>query len=55
MKYIRTNASVIWGKNELTKEYLIGVKQTGDILIDIESKKFFDTENNEWKDIPRDF
>ena len=55
MKYIRTNASVIWGKNELTKEYLIGVKQTGDILIDIESKKFFDTENYEWKDIPRDF
>jgi len=43
------------GQERTTKEYLIGVKQTGDILIDIESKKFFDTENNEWKDIPRDF
>lgn len=54
MKYIRTNASVIWGKNELTKEYLIWVKQTGDILIDIENKKFFDSENNQWKNIPSD-
>lgn len=54
MKYIRTNASVIWGKNELTKEYLIGVKQTGDILINIEDKTYFDTENNEWKKVPSD-
>ena len=54
MKYIRTNASVIWGKNEITKEYLIGVKQTGDILIDIENKTYFDNENNQWTDIPKD-
>lgn len=54
MKYIRTNASVIWGKNELTKEYLAGVKSVGDILIDIENKTFFDTENNQWKPIPSD-
>lgn len=54
MKYIRTNASVIWGKNELTKEYLIGVKNTGDILIDIENKTFFDAENNKWSPIPSD-
>lgn len=54
MKYIRTNASVIWGKNEITKEYLIGVKQTGDILIDTENATYFDTESNEWKSIPRD-
>lgn len=51
MKYIRTNTSFIWGKNDITKEYLIGVKQTGDILIDIENKTYFDTENNEWKPI----
>lgn len=54
MKYIRTDASVIWGKSELTKEYLIGVKDTGDILIDIENKTFFDIENNQWKNIPSD-
>lgn len=54
MKYIRTNASLIWGKNEITKEYLIGVKQTGDILIDIENQTYFDTENNKWIEIPKD-
>ncbi len=54
MKYIRTNASVIWGKNEITKEYLSGVKVTGDILIDIENKTFFDTEKNIWSPIPSD-
>lgn len=54
MKYIRTNASVIWGKNSLTKEYLGAVKETGDILIDIENEKWFDSENNQWKDIPSD-
>ena len=41
-------------KSELTKEYLIGVKDTGDILIDIENKTFFDIENNQWKNIPSD-
>lgn len=54
MKYIRTDASVICGKNELTKEYLVGVKQTGDILIDIENKTYFDSENNQWVAIPSD-
>lgn len=54
MEYINTNANILWGKNELTKEYLIGVKQRGDMLIDIENKTYFDTENNKWKPIPSD-
>lgn len=54
MRYIRTNANVIWGKDELTKEYLIGVKQCNDILIDIENKIYYDCENNKWVEIPHD-
>jgi hypothetical protein len=54
MKYINTNATTIWGKDEITKEYLIGVKQRGDTLINVEDGTYFDIEKNEWVSIPGD-
>jgi hypothetical protein len=54
MRYINTNASILWGKDELTKEYLIGVKERNDLLIDIKNETFFNTETNTWDKIKGD-
>lgn len=54
-KYLRvTTNDMLWGKQEISKEYLIGVAQSGDALIDLDDMSYFDKDTNEWKDIPGD-
>ena len=54
MKYIRTNGLSVYGKNEINRDYLINVKETGELLINIESGEYFDTDSNTWVNIPSD-
>jgi hypothetical protein len=51
-RYIFEKWGEIYGTNQLTREHLIAVKdRQSDYLIDTLEGKYFDAENNEWKDI----
>ena len=54
-KYLRvTTANVMWGKQELSKEYFVSAVQSGDALINLEDMTYFNKETNEWKEIKGD-
>lgn len=55
-KYITTlSNNIIWGKNEITRETLLMVKDGRyDTLIDVENGKWFNAEDNKWEDIKGD-
>ena len=54
-KYLRvTSNDLIWGKNEITKEYFLSVVQSGDALINLEDMTYFSKDDNEWKPIDGD-
>ena len=51
-KYIKVNGSSLWGENNLTKAMLVMVANGQyDTIIDVEAMKYFDADDNEWKDI----
>jgi hypothetical protein len=51
-RYIFEKWGEIYGTNQLTREHLIAVKdRQSEYLIDTLEGKWFDAENNEWKDI----
>lgn len=55
LKYLRvTTNDMMWGKNELTKEYFVSAAQSGDALINLEDMTYFDKEDNDWKQIKGD-
>lgn len=53
-RYIKIGGSFIWGVNDLTKERFVRAVQMGDIIIDLEEMKYFDKDENTWKDIEGD-
>ncbi len=54
-KYLRvTDNDFMYGKQEITKEYLIGVVGTGDALINLEDMTYYDKAANLWKEIEGD-
>lgn len=51
-RYIFEKWGEVRGTNQLAKEHLIAVKDRhSDFLIDTLEGKYYDGENNEWKDI----
>jgi hypothetical protein len=57
MKYkylIITTADMVWGKNELTKEYFVAAVQRGDGIINLEDGTYFDKDTNSWKAVEGD-
>lgn len=54
-KYLRvTNNDMIWGKQELNKEYFVSASMSGDALINLEDMTYFDKDTNSWKPIEGD-
>lgn len=54
-KYLRvTSNDMLWGKQEISKEYFISVVQSDDALINLEDMTYFSKEDNEWKPIDGD-
>ena len=54
-KYLRvTDNTLMWAKNELSKEYFVNAVQSGDALINLEDFTYFDKDDNEWKPIKGD-
>ena len=54
-KFLKITGELVWGSNEIEKEDLIRRKQNGyDAIIDVETQKYYDPENNEWKIIEGD-
>lgn len=54
-KFLRvTTNDMMWGKQEVSKEYFMGVVQSGDALINLEDMTYFDKDSNEWKLIDGD-
>lgn len=54
-KYLRvTTNDMLWGKQELSKEYFVSVVQSGDALINLEDMTYFSKDDNEWKPIEGD-
>jgi hypothetical protein len=54
-KYLRvTTNDMMWGKQELSKEYFVNAVQSGDAIIDLEDMTYFDKDSNEWKLIDGD-
>lgn len=45
---------MMWGKQEITKEYFLGVVNSGDALINLEDMTYFDKDSNGWKPIEGD-
>lgn len=54
-KYLKITGYLIFGKNEITKEDLINLKnEATDALINLETMQEFDVNKNEWVDIRGD-
>ena len=54
-KYLRvTTNDMLWGKQELSKDYFVAVVNSGDALINLEDMTYFDKDTNSWKDIEGD-
>ena len=54
-RYLIITGDFIWGKQEITKDDLARVKtRTCDVLFDTLEEKYFDAENNDWKEIKGD-
>jgi len=54
-KYLRVTANdMIWGKQEVSKEYFLGVVRSSDALINLEDMTYFSQDDNEWKPIDGD-
>lgn len=51
-RYLKINGSSIRGENTLTKE-MLGMVANGlyDTIIDLEEMRYFDADDNEWKDV----
>lgn len=47
-------SGIVWGKDELTKEYFVNSVAHGDTIIDLQEGKIFDKDENTWKDIEGD-
>jgi hypothetical protein len=47
-------SGIVWGKNEITKEYFVNAIHRGDTIIDLQEGKQFDPEKNEWVDVEGD-
>lgn len=51
-RYYKICSSIVWGKNVLTKDDLIQVRQGAyDTIIDVQENKQYNAENNEWEEI----
>jgi hypothetical protein len=54
-KFLRvTTNDMIWGKQELSKEYFVSAARSGDALINLEDMTYFSKDDNEWKPIDGD-
>lgn len=54
-KYLRvTTNDMLWGKQEISKEYFVSAVQSGDALINLEDMAYFSKDDNEWKPIEGD-
>lgn len=53
IKYLKvTGRDICWAKNEITKHDLLEVRNgVVDMIIDLETKSFYDASENEWKPI----
>lgn len=51
-RYLKISGSLIWGENELSKNMLAMVKGGQyDTIIDLHTMTYFDSDDNEWKEI----
>ena len=54
-KYLKITGDVLWQQNEITKEDLGRLKDGSyDAIVDTYEGKYFDVEENEWKEIEGD-
>lgn len=54
-RYLKITGNTIWGTNNLTKDDLVRLKNHGyDAIIDLEELKYFEAEENQWKNIEGD-
>lgn len=53
-KYLIFGGVMVWGKNELSKEYFVGAVQRGDYIVNTEDGTYFDKDDNAWKAIEGD-
>lgn len=51
---IITDTDMIWGKQELTKEYFVSAVQRGNGIINLEDGTYFDKDSNSWKELEGD-
>lgn len=49
-----TSSDMVWGKNELTKEYFVNAVQRGDGIINLEDGTYFDKDSNAWLPVKGD-
>lgn len=53
-KYLVYDAYQIWGKHDISKEYLINAVQRDACIVDTENSTYFNAEQNAWLPIQGD-
>lgn len=54
-KYLKvTTGDMMWGKQEMSKEYFVNAVRSGDAIINLEDMTYFNTEENGWLPIDGD-
>lgn len=49
-----SGGDIIWGKQEITKDYFVSAIRRGDTIVNLKQNTVFDAENNKWEDIKGD-
>lgn len=53
-KYLVFSGIVVWGKNEISKEYFVNAVQRGDQIVNVAEGTYFDKDANAWQPLQGD-